>query len=139
MRAIISALCLTIATVPALRSQTPALPGVVRAGLEAYKVSGAYSAVKTWLANSAIVEQSGATAQAFQKAEQAYGRMVGYETLEVVPLGTHASRSYVIILYEKGPIYVWFECYKTKDDWIMTSFLFNAKADLILPPKMLGH
>jgi hypothetical protein len=139
MRAITSAVCIAIVAAPAVRSQTAALPPVVRAGLEAYKVNGAAAGVRRWLTNSPITEQSGSTTQAFEQVERAYGRMVGYEILEVIHLGTYASRSYLIILYEKGPVYAWFDCYKPKDEWIMTSFLFNTKADLILPPKLLGH
>ncbi len=139
MRAITSVFCLAIAAAPALGSQSAALPPVVRAGLETYKINGAAAAVSRWLTNSPITAQSSATTQAFEQVERAYGRMVGYEILAIVPLGTYASRSYLIILYEKGPVYAWFDCYKPKDEWIMTSFLFNTKADLILPPKMLGH
>jgi hypothetical protein len=139
MRAIIFVLCLAMAAAPALASQTATLPPVVRAGLEAYKTTGAPTAMKTWLTNSPIVEQVNTTVPAFENIEHAYGRMVGYETLEVIPMGTHASRSYVILLYEKGPVYMWFDCYKSKDDWIMTSFLMNTKPDIIIPPKLLGH
>jgi len=139
MRAITLALCLAMAAAPALASQTATLPPVVRAGLEAFKATGAPTAMKTWLANSPIPEQANATAAAFENIEHAYGRMVGYETLEVIPLGTHASRSYVIVLYEKGPVYFWFDCYKSKNDWIMTGFLMNTKPDVILPPALLGH
>ncbi len=139
MRAIRFALCLAMTAAPALASQTATLPPVVRAGLEAYKVNGSHTAMKTWLANSPIADELNSAVPAFEKIEQAYGRMVGYETLEVLPLGTHVSRSYVILLYEKGPTYIWFDCYKAKDDWIMTSFLMNTKPDVILPPTMLGH
>ncbi len=59
--------------------------------------------------------------------------MVGYDILRVIPFGPHASRTYVVILYQKGPLYVWFDCYEATGQWIMTAFLFNTRADSILP------
>ena len=139
MRASTLVVCIAIGTAPVLHSQTKALPSVIAAGLEAYKVNGAAAAVTRWMKNSPIPELSGATTEAFKQIERAYGRMGGYEILQVVPLGTYASRSYLVILYEKGPVYAWFDCYKAKDEWIMTSFLFNTKPDLILPPRLLNQ
>jgi hypothetical protein len=139
MRAITSVFCIAIAAAPALRAQTSKLPPVVRAGLEVYKVSGSAAAVTRWLKGSPVTDVSGNAAKGFEQIETAYGRMVGYEVLDVVPFGTYASRTYLVILYEKGPAFAWFDCYLPKDEWIVTGFLFNAKPDPILPPKMLTH
>src|SRR6266511_3272326 len=57
MRAITSVFCLAIAAAPALGSQSAALPPVVRAGLETYKINGAAAAVSRWLTNSPITAQ----------------------------------------------------------------------------------
>jgi hypothetical protein len=139
MRAIMLVVCIATLTTPVLRAQTAQVPPVIRAGMEAYKVGGAAAAAVRWLKDSPITEASGSAIQGFAQIELAYGRMIGYDVLQVVHFGTYAERTYVVILYEKGPVYAWFDCYMAKDDWITTAFLFNTKADQILPPKMMTN
>jgi len=138
-RAILLALvCMAIAATPALNGQTLAMPPVIRDGLEIYKVKGAAAAVARWLKDSPITDGSD-VARELAKIEGFYGRMVGYDVLDVVRFGAYASRSYIVILFEKGPVYAWVDCYLPKDQWIVTSLLFNTKADMILPAKMFTH
>lgn len=134
---LLAVVCLAIAATPA-RGQTPAIAPVIRDGLEIYKVKGAAAAVTRWLKDSPITDGS-EVAREFAKIEGFYGHMVGYDVLDVVRFGAYASRSYIVILYEKGPVYALVDCYLPKDQWIVTSLLFNTKADMILPAKMLSH
>jgi hypothetical protein len=106
---------------------------VIRAGLDAYKQRGAAAAISTWLKNSPVGQASEATTSTLTHIEDGYGQMIGYDVLRVVPLGPHALRSYVVILYVKGPLYVRFDCYEARTQWIMTAFLFNTRPDSILP------
>ena len=123
--------------VPTLSAQRPELPNIVRAGLLAYEHGGAKPALKAWSQDSPIADKFGADVQdAFEKIEGAYGRMTGYDLLHVVQFGPHASRSYVVLLYQSGPVYMWFDCYKKMDHWVVTAFLFNTKPDPILPAGM---
>ncbi len=125
---------------PVARAQAPDLPPIVRSGLDALKNGTAASAMAAWLKGSPVPEQATPQARgALEQIESSYGHMVGYDVLKVVALGPHAARSYVVILYEKGPLYTWFDCFKNGDQWIMTGFLFNTKPDLILPPTLLEH
>jgi hypothetical protein len=110
----------------------------VRSGLLAYQQSGASAAIKAWSLDSPIADKGGEAQHAFEQIEAGYGHMIGYEVLAVVPIASHVLRSYVIILYESGPAYIWFDCYKKPDHWVMTGFLFNVKPDLILPPALLA-
>jgi hypothetical protein len=132
------AVALTLA--PMVRAQAPDVAPIVRAGLDAYKAGNAATALTTWFKGSPVPEQSTLAARGvLEQIESSYGRMVGYDVLQVAALGPHVTRSYIVLLYEKGPLYAWFDCYKTGDQWIMTGFLFNTKPDLILPPNLLGH
>jgi len=135
---LLAVVCMAIAATPALNGQTPAMPPVIRDGLEIYKVKGAAAAVARWLKDSPITDGSD-VARELAKIEGFYGRMVGYDVLDVVRFGAYASRSYIVILFEKGPVYAWVDCYLPKDQWIVTSLLFNTKADMILPAKMFTH
>jgi hypothetical protein len=140
MRLVAHTLITLALSVGSASAQRPELPSVVRAGLLAYQHSGAKLALKTWSQDSPIANQFGAQAErAFEQIEGAYGNMIGYDVLDVVSLGPHVTRSYVVILYDSGPTYMSFDCYKKADHWVLTAFLFNAKPDLILPPAMFAH
>jgi hypothetical protein len=140
MRASALLVLVAIGAAPNLHSQSLEAPPIIVAGLEVYKASDVAAALTAWMKNSPVSDQSIPTTRAaFEQIESAYGHMVGYDVLQVVPLGRYASRSYVVILYEKGPIYSWFDCYRRGEEWIVTGFLFNTKPDAILPPTMLGH
>jgi len=138
MRAVMLLTCLAAAATPALRGQAVTLPPIVRAGFEAYKLRGASAAMAMWMKDSPITDFSDGT-RALEQIEMVYGKMVGYEPLEAVAFGTYATRTYLVMLYEKGPVYVRFDCYMPKDQWIVTAFLFNTKPELILPTKMMSH
>jgi hypothetical protein len=138
MRAVLLLTCLAAAAATPLRGQSREIPSVIRDGLEIYKVKGASAATARWVKDSPITDPSELT-RGLGLVENAYGRMVGYEVLDVIPLGKYAQRTYLILLFEKGPLYFWFDCYLYKDQWIITALLFNTKPDMILPAKMLTH
>ena len=140
MRTLPLSLIILLATAPGLSAQGTELPTVVRAGLMAYERGGISAALRIWSQDSPIADKFGSEVQhTFEQVKNVYRRMIGYDVLAVVQLGPHSARSYVVILYESGPSYIWFDCYKKADHWVMTGFLFNVKPDTILPPGMLGH
>jgi len=138
MRSFVLVSCIVSLATPPLGGQTPALPPVIRAGMEAFKVRGHDAALARWIKDSPITDPSEA-AKAFTQIESVYGRMTGYEVLDVVPFGTYSSRSYLVILFEKGPVYARFDCFRPKDDWVIIDFVFNTKPDPILPATMMSH
>lgn len=136
----VALVAVTLALATRAVAQSRDLPPIVRAGLEAYKARGADSALATWLKNSPVPAQSTPPARAaLEQIESSYGHMTGYDVLSVVPLGSHVARTYLMILYERGPLYAWFDTYRSTDDWVLTGFLFNTKPDLILPPALFPH
>ena len=138
MRTIVLVSCIASLATPPLSGQTPALPPVIRAGMEVYKVRGHDAALARWIKDSPIIDPSEA-AKAFNQIESVYGHMMGYEVLDAVPFGTYASRTYLVILYEKGAVYARFDCFRPKDDWVIMDFVFNTKPEAILPPTMMSH
>jgi hypothetical protein len=140
MRTIPLSLTILLAAAPLLSAQGPELPSVLRAGLLAYEHGGASAALRAWSQDSPIADKFDSDLEhVFVQVENIYGRMIGYDVLSVVALSPHSSRSYVVILYESGPAYIWFDCYKKADHWVLTGFLYNVKPDAILPPAMLAH
>lgn len=117
------------------------VPAIVTRGLEAYRTGGIGAAADVWLVGSPISSDA-ARAQligALAQLDAAYGHMVGADVVDVLPLGPHVRRVYVVVRMERGPLYGFLECYQTVGgDWIIPSFLFNAKASEILPSRLLG-
>ncbi len=115
--------------------QTPRLPTPVESGLQAYQTSGATAAVRSWLADSPLASQRdllNKTVAEFKAIEQTYGAFSSYEVLGIKSFGQRSLRCYLVLQYEKGPVFIYFDSYRTAKRWTVTGFLFNTKADLIL-------
>jgi hypothetical protein len=141
VRSLSSILILVLCLGSSASAQGLSLPPIIGKGLEAYKRAGVDSAVATWLKGSpAAADPSTAagTAAALRRVEQAYGRMIGYDTLYKVALGAHTARFYLTILFERGPLFAWFDTYDSSSGVAVTGFLFNTKPDQILPPSFFG-
>jgi len=65
--------------------------------------------------------------------------MEGNEILRVTPIGSRVLRVYAIVHYQKGPLYMWFECYRASSDWTVVAFLFNPRPEPILPASLIDH
>lgn len=122
-------------------AQVPSVPPVVRRGLDAFRSSGGDAAIRAWLVNSPLANDSGAANSVIvlRRLQQAYGSMVGDEVLKVSPIGNHVVRVYVVLLFQKGPVYMWLECYETSSQWLVSAFLFNPRPDPILPSTLLNR
>jgi hypothetical protein len=104
-----------------VRAQAPDTPPLVLAGLDAYRAGGTDSAVAVWLRDSPAQGQPGLSQviEGLSNIERAYGEFTGYEVLGNVPLGARVIRTYVVILFAGGPLYAWFDSYRTSTGWIM--------------------
>jgi hypothetical protein len=116
--------------------QAPTLPKIITDGFDIYKTDGAAKALNSWLAGSPIENDASTRSTvvgALNTIESSYGKFIGYEYLDRVPFAQSTKRYYVVFLYEKGPLYAWFEVYTTGGKDIIPSFDCNTKAPLILP------
>jgi len=117
-------------------AQTKGVPPVIRAGLDVYLGQGAAAAVKAWLKDSPVERDApliSNTTAGLLKTESSYGRFVGHEVLQSARVGSRAERTYVMLLFERGPLYVSFDTYRSSKGWIVTGFSFNTSPDAILP------
>lgn len=72
------------------------------------------------------------------KLESLYGKMVGFETIHAVIVVPSMLRDYVMVKFERGPVYFAFDCYKAKNHWTIPQINFNARADAVLPAAILS-
>jgi hypothetical protein len=58
----------------------------------------------------------------------------------VAPLSASTRRVYAAMKFEKGVAWMFFDCYQTGGSgWIITTLDFYTKANIILPPNLLGE
>jgi hypothetical protein len=116
------------------------VPAIVVEGMREFAARGLRAALATWLRGSPV-ENSGALEQmaaAVTPIEAAYGRMVGYEVVRVVPVSPSVRRVYAVLRYERGPLYAYFDCYRAASGWVIPTLLTHTQASQILPADLLA-
>ena len=116
-------------------AQTATAPKIVADGFNAYKTGGAAKAVAVWFDGSPL--GTSATESSFAtylgSIETSDGKFLGYEYAGSVVLSPSAKYCYVVFLYEKGPLYGWFEVYSAGGKEIITSYSSNPGATQVFP------
>jgi hypothetical protein len=116
------------------------IPAIVSSGLDAYKKSGGKAALAVWLKGSSLESDTSTGVKMIgilNQIEAAYGKMIGFEKIRLVPVSPSLIRAYVLMKYEKGPLYAAFDCYKTEAGWVIPQVDFNTKASAVLPESFL--
>ena len=118
-----------------------AMPPVILDGLKAYKKSGPEAAIKAWIKGGPMEKKEKESLQygaSFKEIEEYYG---SYQTHHLISTKEITPVSQFIILsmdFERGPIFARFLAYKGEKGWLLVSFDFNTKPELILPALLLG-
>jgi hypothetical protein len=117
------------------KSTNADLPSFVTSGLSAYKAKGPDEAVKVWIAGSPIDGSTGALTQAnnLRQIQDFYGAYKAYEYVSSRSISPSTQVFYLVMNFEKGPLFAKFVAYKISKDWILTSFDFNTKEEMIFP------
>jgi len=112
------------------------VPKIVLSGLEAYKAEGADAAIKAWIKGSSLDGSKDALSQAnvLRQIQDFYGSYKTFELIRARNLTPNIKIIYVALDYEKGPLFAKFVVYQTEQVWILTTFTFNTKEELIIPP-----
>jgi hypothetical protein len=116
------------------------VPKMITQGLDAYKASGFSEAFSIWLKGSPLESDKTTMMNlkgAFTQIESMYGKATGYELFRTTEISQSTTRVYVEIRYEKGPLFVFFDCYKSSNGWIIPMMKFHTEADKILPEDLL--
>ena len=116
------------------------VPPVVIAGLDAYRAKGLKPAYAIW--SNGALEFDRASKEAviagLTQIELIYGKMIDYNVVKTIVIGSAVQRVYIVLLYERGPVFAYMDCYKTGDKWIVTDLMFHTKANAVFPAKLLG-
>lgn len=111
------------------------LPSIVITGLNDYKSKGPEAAVKSWIKGSAFETSLEALSQAntFKQVETIYGAYTGYQVIKIKEITKTSKIVYLSMDYEKDPLFASFLSYKSGDKWLLASFTFNMKPEVVLP------
>jgi hypothetical protein len=111
------------------------LPSFLLSGLNAYKEKGPDDAVRAWIKGSAIEDSKDALSQAnvLRQIQDYYGAYQDFDVVITQNLSPRTRVLYLILNFEKGPLFGKFVAYRTDKNWILAYFNFNTKEQLILP------
>lgn len=123
------------------RAQKPGsdeIPRVILAGMDAYKTDGPEAAIKAWLKGSPIEGSRDALSQAniMRQVQDYYGTFKAFELISSKSLSPSNRIFYLSLNYEKGPLFAKFLVYRSQDSWIVVSFNFNTKEEVIIPSNL---
>ena len=117
------------------------IPDFVTNGLTAYQKSGGKEAMVVWLRGSAIETDTTTrmnVAGGLAQIDTVYGKMIGFEPVRTVSITPSMLRVYVLVKFEKGPVFFAFDCYKSAKNWTASFIDFNTRPSSVLPPDILA-
>ncbi|MCL2659972.1 MAG: hypothetical protein FWD64_05585 [Acidobacteriaceae bacterium] len=141
MRKFVFCLFCVLLIAPAALAQTSdsgnapdALPPVINDGLELYKTHAPDAMITTWIKGGPLEGNRDAYAQIgfLRQVQDLYGVYQGYEVVVSQTLSQRTEVFYLVMHYEKGPLFAKFVVYKARAGWVVTSFNLS-KDDTILP------
>ena len=115
------------------------VPRIVGDGLEKYQFSGAAVAVSVWLqfAGPRVQERGAGYIEALRVAEGVYGKFIGYHVVSIRKLTPATDIVYLVLNYERGPLFARFEVYEHKNTDYVTEFSTGFSPTTVFPEKLL--
>jgi len=139
---IVSIICLSamVISCPDDVMAADGIPAIVISGLNAYKDGGPEVAIKSWVKGSAVENSVEAQSQAsvFRQVETVYGKYIGYEFILSKRISKNTEMVYLVMNYEKGPVFASFLVYKNQGTEIIAQLNFHTKPEAILPQALLA-
>ncbi len=111
------------------------LPPIILLGLEAYKTSGPEEAVQAWIKGGSLDGSKEALSQAnvLRQVQDYYGAYRAFEIVSTKNLSPKTRVIYLVLDFEKGPLFAKFVVYRSGQAWILAYFNFNTKEELVFP------
>lgn len=118
-----------------VQTPAPVLPPVVVSGLDGYKAKGAEEAIRLWVKDSPLEGGKDAANQvsALHQIEELYGAYQWFEVVRMREVSPRTLTVYLVLDYERGPLFARFTVYRSNHRWIMTYFDFNTREDGVFP------
>jgi len=114
----------------------PEVPHIVINGLIAYRDKGPEEAVKAWVKDSVLDGNANAmtAVDSLRHALNYYGPYRNFEVLTTQDLSRRVRVTYVVMNFDKGPLFGRFMAYRSEDHgWLLLNFDLNMQPEMILP------
>lgn len=65
--------------------------------------------------------------------------MRGFDLLRVVNVSAHVQRAYLLLLYDKQPVYLMLVLYRPEGTWRVHTMNWNTDYDKVVPAALFGE
>ena len=118
------------------------LPPIVAGGLQTMQEGRCRDAFEQWTTHWTSPEDSIKKQQLTSSCDilsQIGGALKGYDTVRVVRITPHFSRSYILLRYEKQPVFLALVAYAAVDgQWKVATLNWNTDPDKVFPSAILA-
>lgn len=116
------------------------VPSIVSDSLQLYREQGAEAFIKSILKGSPLEGDEGSAKELerMRVVEKYYGRMQQHNFVNVLKVTSFYKKVYIILQFEKGPVFCSIDCYYTsKNIWIVSAFAFDTDIARVFPDILL--
>lgn len=137
---VIGSLFAAMPTASVAQTRQP-VPEIINQGFNAYAQNGLNSALQVWLQSSLLDRRTLLSNEMAElsKADAKFGLFEGGEVMRVATITPRVTRVYVVMYYEKAPLWAWFDIYRTRSGALaLSDVFFSPKVSVILPADVSG-
>jgi len=111
------------------------VPPIVLSGLQAYRDSGPDAALRAWIKGSSLEGTKDALSQAniLRQVQDYYGTYRAFEVVSTEDISPKTRAIYLVLDFDRGPLFVKFVVYRSDQGWITAYFNSNTKEELVFP------
>ncbi|MFA6287026.1 MAG: hypothetical protein WC661_06525 [Opitutaceae bacterium] len=118
------------------------VPEIINQGFNAYAQTGLSAALQVWLQNSLLDRATLLKTElaALKQADTTYGLFESGEVMRQVAITPRVTRVYLVLYFERSPLWAYFDLYKTRNgNQVISDIFFNTKVQVILPAEFLAQ
>jgi len=115
-------------------------PELINQGLRAYSQNGLNTALQLWLQNSLLDRATLLRGEmaALKQADANFGAFESGEVMRSVAITPRVTRVYLVLYYERAPLWAWFDLYRTRNGaQVISDVYFSPKVQVILPAELI--
>lgn len=116
------------------------VPDLINQGLKSYAQNGLNNALETWLRHSLLDRNTLLRSElaALIYADRHYGLFEKGEIMRVAEITPRVTRVYLVLYYERAPLWAWFDLYRTRaGNEVISDVYFSPKVQVILPSDLV--
>lgn len=139
LRSTLLASALFTLIVSPLDAQVAEVPSVVTEGLDLLIENKRTAAVAVWGRSwtDADTTRSSTLIKSLDDLDRLLGGVQGYDLVKSFEVGPSVLNLYLIVRYEKQPLFAFFALYRPKSEWQVNAVTWNTDAAAVFPSSLL--